>query len=99
MVIDGPRCGIVLIAPYLAEQFVPRDHTLGVLHQKLQGIKLTRRQFDERSVANDFHFREVDCDSIKGCDIANLYSARAPDRGTYTRQQFTRTKGLGYVII
>src|SRR5271170_1399222 len=65
MVVDGAGGRIILVSPDLVQQFVPADDAVGILHQKLQGLKFLSSQDYDLALALDFHFLEVDRDTVE----------------------------------
>src|ERR1035438_4208771 len=69
MVVDGACRGIVLVAPHFVQKFVAVDDPVGVLHQKLEGLKLLGRQNHDPAVPLHFHLLEVGGDVVETRDL------------------------------
>src|ERR1700730_2962584 len=56
VVVDSSRRRIVLVAPYLIQQFVATNDPVSVLHKKLKGLEFLGGQNYHLPIAQNFHF-------------------------------------------
>src|SRR6266705_55301 len=99
MVVDGASRRIILVAPNLVQQLVTANHPVGILHKKLEGLELLRRQDHDLPVALDLHLFEVHGDTVEAENLHLRRAHRVADSRSDPRQQLPRTKRLGYVIV
>src|SRR5271166_461624 len=99
MVVHSAGRGIILVSPNFVQQFVTADHPVGILHQKLQGLKFLRGQHYDLAVTLNFHLLEVDRDAVEANEAHISRSSGMPQRCAHAGQQLARTERLSYVII
>jgi hypothetical protein len=99
VVVHGASRGVMLISPNFIKQFLPGDYLLGILHHKFHNLEFLRSERHWLPRASQLHLRETDGNIAKAERVTIRRPRRAAKGGTNTRQQFSRAKWLGYVVI
>src|SRR5690242_13880941 len=84
VVVDGSGRGVIVVSPNLVQQFIARDNPLRVLQQEFQRLELLSCKGNSLSLADHFHFADIDVNIVEGKLLAQLGLDRAPQGSANT---------------
>src|SRR5262249_30217229 len=99
VIIDSSGRGIVLVSPYLIQEFVAANDTLWILYQKLKCLEFLGRQDYRLAVTFHFHLLEIGGDIGKADNLRFRHPGRMPQGSSHSGEQLPRAERFGHVVI